>query len=857
MKKLILSTSVAIALGLSGCGGGESIEDIENQTETVTPYTRIIFDPSNGVLNVPNDLLMLPGDDGFFDYTLNIPVDNATNMSDPQAALNILDGWSIQHPFAIDVETPEGIALDDTTLSAGILLFEATLGLDQSDPDCASAEIPSTGCKLGDQLTYGVDYVLSLADDDTVNVVPLQPLKPASGYMLVMTTDLKDTSGQAVQGSTSWDLARQDIATAPLSSDDQLLLQTIVNSYVNPLIAAGYEREDITYVSAFTTQSTFDVMSTVKQLHVSDFVTALSSGATNLTSALPVIQMSDPAGATNAMEALGLIDDTTLAGAVELAKTGQSELVQGAIDATDFSLLQTCDGIFGTLSGGLADYWGAMNDVAAGLAGAFVADAGPFCAAQRYTGSISLPYYSAVPTVTNPVAPLTEFWSAACDSGIVLAGLSDEVLAVAEPGTNYALCSSVGLADLRVNGQMVDSARNVTRFSPIPEATVADNTLEVQMTIPDQAIAAALGIALTKPDAGWPVAILVHGITGTKEQMMAISGTLSLYGVATIAIDLPLHGSRGFDVDGDGNDEISATTVSATHFMNLAYLPVARDNTRQAMSDLLGLRFGINAIADLSAAQNIDIDTSNVSLMGVSLGAITGGNAVALANSTLGNDLLDGMFAVSAVSLESPASGIANFLMESPDFGPLIKALLLTESSDEFVSYIAQVYGDSPTEAELREGYTSFVELLDAETLASIESTFAQFTFAAQTILDSADPTAYAATLGATTPVHFMTVVGDGGDNLPDQVNPVVTSLPLSGQNPMAAMIGLAQVTSTISSQTGTVSGQVMFNSGAHASSLSPAADAAVTTEMQLEVAGYMSSKATVLPIANESVIAN
>ena len=201
MRKLILSSSVALALGLTGCGGSDdTLSDIQAETEVQTPFSRIVFDPSSGDLNIPNDLLMLPGDDGFFDYTLNIPVDDATDFSDPQNALNVLDGWSTQHPFAINVETPAGVSLDESTLSAGIMLFEATLGLDQSDADCAQVSIPSAGCKLGDQLTYGVDFVLSLADDDTVTVVPLKPLKSGQGYMLVMTTGLKDTSGNLYKG---------------------------------------------------------------------------------------------------------------------------------------------------------------------------------------------------------------------------------------------------------------------------------------------------------------------------------------------------------------------------------------------------------------------------------------------------------------------------------------------------------------------------------------------------------------------------------------------------------------------------------------------------------------------------------
>ena len=104
----------------------------------------------------------------------------------------------------------------------------------------------------------------------------------------------------------------------------------------------------------------------------------------------------------------------------------------------------------------------------------------------------------------------------------------------------------------------------------------------------------------------------------------------------------------------------------------------------------------------------------------------------------------------------------------------------------------------------------------------------------------------------------MMTVVGDGSEeNLPDQVIPVSTALPLSGQLPLAATIGLEQVTTTQGPGTDPISGLVLFNSGAHASSLSPAASAAVTTEMQKEVAGYIASDALALPISDESVVAN
>jgi Pla-1/cef family extracellular lipase len=865
MRKLVLSSSVALALGLAGCGGSdETLSDIQAETEVQTPFSRIVFDPAAGNLNIPNDLLMLPGNDGFFDYTLNIPVADPTDFGDPQNALNVLDGWSTQHPFVINVETPVNTSLDESSLSSGILLFEATLGLDQSDPDCAQVSTPSAGCKLGEQLTFGVDYVLSLADNNTVSFVPLKPLKPAQGYMLVMTTDLKDSSGKSVQGSTTWDLVRLDINTNPLATDAQLQLQGLVNSLVNPLISAGYEREELTYVSAFTTQSIANSLDTIKKVMISEFAARAGAGDPTAGQALPAIVVGDADEDPTAMEALNLVTTEVVAGAVNTGKEGLPAQTQAFIDATDFSALETCAGLAGTASGQLSAQWGALNEFAVGVSTAILTEVGPFCAAQRYEGNINLPYFLGVPSAENPLAPVNQFWTAACDSGIVLAGAPQEALAAATPGPNAQTCSALGLADLRVNGEKLDSARNITKFNPYPQPTggnMGTEALDVQVTIPDPAIAGAIGFPISMPEAGWPVVILAHGITSQKEDMLAITGTLALAGVASVAIDQPIHGSRGFDLDGDGMDDLNATSVSATHYMNLASLPTARDNLRQSVSDLLGLRLGLNAVVDTTATQGVKFDTSRVSIMGVSLGAITGGNFAALANTSMGGDLaaLDGMFAIKQASLESPGGGAAQFLIESPSFGPLIKGLLLSQASDDFVALLNQLFETTDVnEAQLVEAVALFEANLTEAQAAAVNAVFAEFAFAAQTVMDSGDPTNYAQTLGSNTPVHMMTVVGDGSaENLPDQVIPVSTALPLSGQLPLANIIGLEQVSTTVGPQADPISGLVLFNSGAHASSLSPASNAAVTAEMQRQVATYVSSDAGLLPISDESVVAN
>ncbi|GLR69612.1 VolA/Pla-1 family phospholipase [Agaribacter marinus] len=867
MRKLLLSTSILAAIGLVGCGG-ETIEDIRNDTPAQTPSSRIVFDPANGNLNIPNDLLMLPGDDGFFDFTLNIPVDDPSDFADPQNALNILDGWSTNAPFQININVPVGVSLDESTIAAGVKIYEATLGLDLNDPECAAVAIPSAGCKIGDELIFGQDFVATLADRDTINIVPLRPMKGGQGHMLVVTNALMDTARNPVLGSTTWDLVKQDISTHPLASPSQLQLQTLINAHINSLASVGLQREQISYAAAFTTQSTTNILATVKQLHIAPFATTQNPAA------LPAVVVGETSG--NAMEQLGVVQQAAIDLAIEGAVATTPELAPLApvVELSNFSSLTTCNGLLAAAGGqftlATGQTFGAAADVGLNQLAQTISStvlgqgAGALCAATVFDANISLPYYSAVPRADNPLAPLNEFWEAACDSGVVLQG-AGSALATATPGPNDTFCQSVSLRDLRVNGVKVDPARNITKFNPVPMMKGSQQgleNLEVQVTVPNPVVASALGFNIEKPEAGWPVAILVHGITSRKEDMLSITGSLSLAGIATVAIDLPVHGSRGFDVNPlSPGKEITASRADGgtpLAFLNLSSLPTARDNVRQSVSDLLGLRLGLNALVDASGLDVVELNGSDVSLMGVSLGAITGGNFVAIANLPLSGPLapLSGMFEIKAASLDAPGGGLATFLLQSPSFGPLITANILLGGSVEFQTFIASQFPDGPSDAELAQATTTFIANLTPEQSAVVNALLAQFTFAAQTVVDSGDPINYFGLLGQNTPVHMMTVVGDGGDNLPDQVIPVSTALPTSGQLPLAGIMNLQDVVSTIQS-TEPVSGHVKFNSGAHASSINPASDPAVTLEMQLQVAGFLASGGRVIQVTNEGVVQN
>ncbi|UTP72168.1 hypothetical protein NLG07_09175 [Alteromonas sp. LMIT006] len=878
MKKLLISTSIAAALTLGGCGGGETIQDLRADNPVEPPASRIKFDPGAGDLNIPNDLLMIPDDGATVDYTLNIPVTDATNFGDPLVAVNALDGWSTTQPMLLEVIMAPGATIDATSLSAGISLVKTSFtspGLPEGvSATCFAAALIPGSCTVTETLQFGVDYTLSLVSGDTVAIIPLRPLEAFTGYMIVVTDDLMDSNGYAVKGSTTWELVKQDITTHPLASASQLGLQQIINGYVNTLAGAGFTRDELTYVGAFNTQSVMDVTDTMKKMLVATYAGRLGGGDPNAADSLPGIIATDPGQDVpiNAMEALGLVSADAVSGAIQLAGQGAgltTAQIAGITGAVDFSALQTCAGLLNAAAGGetvstsgitdpaTLQTLGTANALASGVAPQILAGgAGPFCAAKHLTGTVALPYYLATPTEANPMAPLTNSMTAACDNGLALSLAPTEALAALTPGANDTMCQALGLRDLGL-----DAERNLTTFSPVPAMQGrlgGFENLDVQITVPDVATAAALGVTLQQPEAGWPVVILYHGITSTKEAMLAITGSLSLAGYATVAIDQPLHNSRGFDINNDGTDEINASTNSATDYMNLAYLKVARDNLRQSVADLLGLRIALHKIIDSSTGSVVNLNSNAVSVMGVSLGAMTGGNFAGIANMSMGGSLaaLDGLFSIQTAALESPGGGVANFLLESQAFSPLIKALLTAGSSTEFQAYLVENQVNPADQAALITAYATFYAALPAAGQAAIDGVFNEFVFAAGTVLDAGDPMNYAALIGSNTPVVGFTVVGDGTpENPSDTVIPAITTNQLYGQIPYWRAMGATQVSS---SQTGEdLKGYVLFNEGAHGSSLNPTPSAAVTTEIQTQIATFLLSGGMSIPVNNTDITVN
>jgi len=354
---------------------------------------------------------------------------------------------------------------------------------------------------------------------------------------------------------------------------------------------------------------------------------------------------------------------------------------------------------------------------------------------------------------------------------------------------------------------------DLTRFNPSP---VVNETLTIPVLIstPNPATGQVM------PATGWPVVMFQHGITRNRTDMLAVADSLAQAGFAVVSIDLPLHGvtdqsdaqvlpfktenefTFGIDYlteDADGN--VTANTPdgvedsSGSSFLNLASLLTSRDNIRQGALNLLVLRKTLETSPSFSG---VTLDGSQIGFVGHSLGGIVGTVYLGVEDS------------VTTSSLVTTGGGIPRLLDGSEVFGDTIRAGLAAQG----------VVGDA---------YQSYLT-------------------GAQWVLDSADPINYAMDAAGTHSIHMIEVIGDS------VIPNAVATGPLSGTEPLAALMGLESITSTQSSASG-VNGIVRFSEGNHGSVLDPAESTDATVEMQTEIGAYQASFGQAIVITNPSVI--
>ena len=425
-------------------------------------------------------------------------------------------------------------------------------------------------------------------------------------------------------------------------------------------------------------------------------------------------------------------------------------------------------------------------------------DLGALGKANIYVGSTQLPYYL---TATSPeetpaqqnAAINQSFWKAA----------NPPPPPLANPG-----------------GQ-VDSY--VTMFNPVPgpRSTV---TVPILVTVPrTDGSSACPGM----PVGGWPVAIVQHGITRSRTDAVAIADSFADACTIVVSMDLPLHGitatdpanpltalhcflppadpnpaclgayERTFDVDLDGTP---GPDSSGAYMINLASPITGRDNLRQGEADMIQLARSVPGLAVAQAAPGslpagpVGVNADRVGFVGLSLGSIVGGAA----GQYMAAD-------IASMALSVPGGVITKLLLDSPTFGPAIRAGL-------------QAQGLTPDSTPFGQYFRDF-----------------------QIVIDSADPFNHINATQTAVPTLLFMVQGD-------------TVVPNNATQRLITAGGLSQITTLgLNPVTAGAGKWSYFIEGSHGTLFDPSASLPATQEMQAQTVTFTASGGAGLQVGTQS----
>jgi hypothetical protein len=825
VKKTLLSLAIALSTaGLTACNISSTADSNEVVTDpilagqagqvpsTVTP----LFNPARAQLPLATDFLFsfprnsdtgLPVNSEDADGTL-YRADAYTTNSDGDrvligvgeegynpviSALNDMDGFSIN----AEIDIPFSGDVDEATIIPGKNVI--LLALNYDDPitgTLVEGESPF-GAEFEDFTVSRIKYATPEGDasEYALRVNLTKPLASKTRYLVIIANDgtdaITDVAGKAIEMPNQYRaLAGDGVLLSAALAPARGAVQGWTALAKGYLGAKGQDTEGLVMAYTLTTGGGIEVLSTMAAPGNSN-----SALQQNPTFRAIVAAADDAADAIADLQA-----------AVPSLTLEQAQGIYGLAVS-----LQTPGPRAVSLPAAAVDL-DSPNDGQKGLNIAnFIPSLAGTTLANVVTGTIDLPYYLEAPagayTGEDPVAAgylctPTGADDAACIARKTSAGNT----IISQWSADDSLATNLQ------NPALTPPSSNVTRLFPFAKknGTRKVPVLVVKPSTPEPTAA------------GYPVIIYQHGIFGNRTNSLGVANQMAAAGFVTVAIDLPLHGvmptdlipgtefpifasllgAKGIAADATS---IGAATVAERHFgltnvasgfsptavsgtdaslngsgslfFNLIHLQTARDNSRQAVMDLLNLNaslasFDIDGDSDLT-----DIDVSQVHYIGHSLGGIIGTVFVAT-NNLNGKTLIgpglylnpNGNAALPLITetvLGMPGSATPRLLEASAAFSPAIK-------------------GPVTTPKEL--GGFGLTENSDS---------YNKLFYVFQGSLDSADPASFAQAMDQvpSTLAKYMVI-----ESIGDQVVPNSATSPLVGTTPLAGLLGTNQIDGTSTS---------------------------------------------------------
>lgn len=281
LRSILLSLAFIAPSVLAHTVVGEPVGPARNKDgSVVTGVLTAQFNPSAGLLPFPHNLLFT----GTTDLTLNPPVADPTDLSDPTVALSALDGFSTTEKwiarFVDDNGAPATIDPSSVIPGQSVRVFQVT----------TQQFLFVTG--IVRELTPGVDFVAAAAPGGILAILPLRPLPEYSSFMAVVTNDLRDAAGNNATADQTYHLTKRDVPWVDQNGNSTYeLINNATARALEPLRqitgtmeaaaeAAGIPHEDIVLAWTVQTQSITPTLKLLRSIAEPAPVLAAPTGLT-------------------------------------------------------------------------------------------------------------------------------------------------------------------------------------------------------------------------------------------------------------------------------------------------------------------------------------------------------------------------------------------------------------------------------------------------------------------------------------------------------------------------------------------------------------------------------------------------
>jgi predicted small secreted protein len=293
------------ALALASCGGtsdnGQDVGPGDTSSGSLPPNPgagpptvtgfHALFTPAGGLLPYPYDAFFAGTTDG----TLNVPLSafSTATFREPgvattapaQPVQNALDGFSTTQPITARFSG----AIDAASLSpANVIVLQVNI-----DPATKGVVGFVRPLVPGTDFSLGVDATLGAT---TLEITPLRPLAPKSGYLVFLLNTIRGASGEAASADTDFATIRQTILTEfaarpPGSPPAAATCATVTNTTLRALCqltsshfiiasVAQIPAANVILSFSFSTQSVSDTLDFLNTTTAAGAYTLVNTGLT-------------------------------------------------------------------------------------------------------------------------------------------------------------------------------------------------------------------------------------------------------------------------------------------------------------------------------------------------------------------------------------------------------------------------------------------------------------------------------------------------------------------------------------------------------------------------------------------------